>query len=224
MDDSQQNPAITEDETKITLGLLNAVGRDSALTQRSMASELGIALGLANAYLKRCVRKGLIKVTQVPANRYAYYLTPKGFAAKSRLTTEFLSISFNFFRNARSECAAAFNMCAAQGWRRVALAGVSDLAEIATLCAIDLPITLVGIIDPDHDPEPGADHGAASFARLRVVRRIEDFGEGAIDAIVVTNFSSPQAVFDRLIEVFPAQRVITPRLLEISRKPPTLVE
>ena len=220
MDDSQQNPAITGDETKIPLGLLNAVGRDSALTQRSMASELGIALGLANAYLKRCVRKGLIKVTQVPANRYAYYLTPKGFAEKSRLTTEFLSISFNFFRNARSECAAAFNMCAAQGWRRVALAGVSDLAEIATLCAIDLPITLVGIIDPDHDPEPGA----ASFARLRVVRRIEDFGEGAIDAIVVTNFSSPQAVFDRLIEVFPAQRVITPRLLEISRKPPTLVE
>jgi DNA-binding MarR family transcriptional regulator len=216
MDDSQQNPAIPEDETKITLGLLNAVGRDSALTQRSMASELGIALGLANAYLKRCVRKGLIKVTQVPANRYAYYLTPKGFAEKSRLTAEFLSISFNFFRNARSECADAFTMCAAQGWHRIALAGVSDLAEIATLCAVDLPVTLVGIIDPGH--------GSESFSGLKVVRRIEDFGEGAIDAVVVTNFSSPQAVFDRLIEVFPAQRVITPRLLEISRKPPTLVE
>ena len=216
MDDSQQNPAIPEDETKITLGLLNAVGRDSALTQRSMASELGIALGLANAYLKRCVRKGLIKVTQVPANRYAYYLTPKGFAEKSRLTTEFLSISFNFFRNARSECADAFTMCATNGWRRVALAGVSDLAEIATLCAIDLPVTLIGIIDSGHDAE--------SFAGLKVVRRIEDFGAGAVDAVAVTNFSSPQAVFDRLIEVFPAQRVITPRLLEISRKPPTLVE
>lgn len=214
MDDSRQNPAIPEDEAKITLGLLNVVGRSSALTQRSMASELGIALGLANAYLRRCVRKGLIKVNQVPANRYAYYLTPKGFAEKSRLTADFLSISFNFFRSARSDCAAAFAECGARGWRRVALAGVSDLAEIATLCAIDLPITLVGIIDPEH--------AAESFAGLRVVRRIADLGE--VDAIVVTDFTGPQAVFDGLIEVFPAQRVVTPRLLEISRQPPTLVE
>ena len=216
MDESRQNPALPEDEAKITLGLLNAVGRSSALTQRSMASELGIALGLANAYLKRCVRKGLIKVKQVPANRYAYYLTPKGFAEKSRLTAEFLSISFNFFRSARNDCAAAFAECGTRGWRRVALAGVSDLAEIATLCAVDLPITLVGIIDPEST--------AQSFAGLRVVRRIADLGASEVDAIVVTDFTSPQAVFDGLIEVFPAQRVVTPRLLEISRQPPTLVE
>ena len=68
-----------------------------------MAGDLGIALGLANAYLKRCVKKGLIKVSQVPANRYAYYLTPKGFAEKSRLTAEYLSVSFNLFRDTRAQ-------------------------------------------------------------------------------------------------------------------------
>ena len=85
MDDSQQNPAIPEDETKITLGLLNAVGRDSALTQRSMASELGIALGLANAYLKRCVRKGLIKMSMAPANARAASLAGSVVKLASRL-------------------------------------------------------------------------------------------------------------------------------------------
>ena len=49
------------------------------MTQRSMANELGIALGMANAYIKRCIRKGFIKVRQIPSNRYAYYLTPTGF-------------------------------------------------------------------------------------------------------------------------------------------------
>ena len=49
-------------DTAITLGVLSAVERDSAITQRSLSSELGIALGLANAYLKRCVRKGWSKV------------------------------------------------------------------------------------------------------------------------------------------------------------------
>ena len=71
-----RSPAI-DSESEITLGLLEAVQADGALTQRSAASQLGIALGLTNAYLKRCVKKGLIKVKQVPPNRYSYYLTPK---------------------------------------------------------------------------------------------------------------------------------------------------
>ena len=61
--------ARADDEARITLGLLDAVGTNSSVTQRLVAGELGIALGLANAYLKRCVRKGLIKVQHVPANR-----------------------------------------------------------------------------------------------------------------------------------------------------------
>ena len=73
-------------DPEIVLGLLTSIERDSAVTQRKLAGDLGIALGLANAYLRRCVRKGLVKVSQVPLNRYAYYLTPQGFAEKSRLT------------------------------------------------------------------------------------------------------------------------------------------
>ena len=66
------------------LGLLEFVERNGAQSQRHIAAELGIALGLVNAYLKRCVKKGLIKVSSAPARQYAYYLTPQGFAEKSR--------------------------------------------------------------------------------------------------------------------------------------------
>lgn len=59
-------------DVEIALGVLDAVDRNPSVTQRSVALELGIALGLANAYLKRCVRKGLIKVSEVPARRYVY--------------------------------------------------------------------------------------------------------------------------------------------------------
>ena len=47
-----------DNEAKITLGLLNMVHDNEHASQRSMADGLGIALGLANAYLKRCVKKG----------------------------------------------------------------------------------------------------------------------------------------------------------------------
>ena len=54
---------------RILLDLLNSVERDGGQSQRRLASELGIALGLVNAYLRRCVKKGLVKATEAPARR-----------------------------------------------------------------------------------------------------------------------------------------------------------
>src|ERR1700733_1607231 len=122
---------------QIVLGLLSSVETDGERSQRYLAAELGIALGLVNAYLKRCVKKGLVKVRDVPTRRYAYYLTPQGFAEKSRLTVQYLSDSFSFFRLAKADCAQVLEVAKAKGFSRVVLAGKSDLAEIAILCAVD---------------------------------------------------------------------------------------
>lgn len=199
-------------EAAITLKLLSAVEEDSSLSQRSAARELGVALGLVNSYLKRCARKGLIKVSEAPANRFAYYLTPKGFAEKSRLTREYLSVSFNFFRGARDQCSVLIQECADRGWRRVALAGAGDLAEIATLCARDTRITLLGIVDD------GAQ--TASIGGYRVVKRLGDLGP--VDAVIITDFDDSQGTFDRISEQVEKERVLAPRLLNITREPATL--
>src|ERR1051325_5751067 len=121
--------------SRIILGLLESVERGGEQSQRRLASELGVALGLVNAYLKRCIRKGLIKVSEAPARRYQYYLTPHGFAEKTKLTVEYMSLSFSLFRRAKADCPAALDAAASRGFTRVALLGVSDLAEIASICA-----------------------------------------------------------------------------------------
>lgn len=112
------------------LGLLDSVERNGGQSQRHLASELGIALGLVNAYLKRCIKKGLVKASQAPARRYVYYLTPQGFAEKSRLTVEYLSFSFSFFRQAKADCSVLFEVARANGQARVVLAGKSDLRKL----------------------------------------------------------------------------------------------
>jgi DNA-binding MarR family transcriptional regulator len=99
-----KTPAPFADQDDILLGVLNAIERDARTSQRSISSELGVALGLANAYLKRRVNKGLIKVSQAPARRYTYYLTPNGFAEKTRLTAEYFSYSFTFSGARASRC------------------------------------------------------------------------------------------------------------------------
>jgi DNA-binding MarR family transcriptional regulator len=99
-----------EKEEKLTLELLNAIDQRSDLSQRNLAQQMGIALGLTNSYLKRCARKGLVKVSEAPANRYLYYLTPKGFAEKARLTGRYLANSLTFYRQAGESCSAIFEM------------------------------------------------------------------------------------------------------------------
>src|SRR3974390_125777 len=133
---------------RIVLGLLSSVEADGDRSQRRIAAELGIALGLVNAYLKRCIKKGLVKVHDAPARRYAYYLTPQGFAEKSRLTVQYLSDSFSFFRKAKSDCTNVFELAKARGFFRLVLAGQSDLAEIAILCAVEAGGTIIALVDP----------------------------------------------------------------------------
>ena len=200
-------------EAEITLGMLNAVEGNSVLTQLSLARELGIALGLVNAYLKRCVTKGLIKVTHAPARRYAYYLTPQGFAEKSRLTAQYLAISFDFFRLARSQCSALFAECEARGWTRLALCGAGELAEIAMLCAESQAVTLIGLVETAGGPGVG---------RLPLVGDLAALASP--DAVVITDQRTPQQTYDRTVAVLAPERVLAPRLLNISRTPPRLAE
>jgi DNA-binding MarR family transcriptional regulator len=200
----------TSAERAITLGLLNAIQDDNKLTQRSVAKGLGIALGLANAYLKRCIKKGYIKVSQVPPNRYAYYLTPRGFAEKSRLTAEFLSQSFLFFREAREQYTTLLADCAARGWTRLAFAGAGDLAEIATLCNKDSGVAIVAVI--------GDIQGSDAAEPERLLRLRE------IDAIVVTDLKTPQETFNALAAALPVERILTPAFLNIARSMPALAD
>ena len=117
-------------------------------------------------------------------------------------------------RISRDQCSDALAECAARGWHRVALAGVSDLSDIATLCATDGAVELVGIVDPSRNE--------TTYAGLSVVASLKMLG--GVDAVVITELKAPQAAFDRLIEVFPQDRVLAPPLLKISRRRPTLVE
>ncbi len=189
----------------IMLGLLDAVERDPAVTQRSVARELGIALGLANAYLKRCVRKGLIKVGTTPPRRYAYYLTPQGFAEKSRLTARYLADSFSFFRRARAQCAELFVVAAARGQKRLALVGDGDLAEIARLVAREHPVEIVGVLSLP----PGKTRLAIDVSPV-----------GAVDAVVITALSDSRTLYEAALAAFGAERVHVPALLRVHGTAP----
>ena len=198
-----------QENERIVLGLLSSVESDGARSQRRMAADLGIALGLVNAYLKRCVKKGLVKVGDAPARRYAYYLTPQGFAEKSRLTVQYLSNSFSFFRLAKSDCVRVLDQAKANGFSRLVLAGKSDLAEIAILCAIEADVGIVGVVDPD-----------SAVSRFVGVDVSKSYGEirKAFDAVVVTDVTRAAVSYAAAAAACGADRVLAPALLGLQNR------
>ena len=197
------------DNARIVLGLLDSVERDGAQSQRKLAADLGIALGLVNIYVKRCVKKGLLKVREAPARRYVYYLTPHGFAEKSKLTVEYLSYSFSFFRQARTDCAEILAAAKAQATDKVILAGLSDLADIVRICALEGGIQIVAIVDPEAT--------AARYGDIPVEKSFDEVPAG-FGAVIVTDLHHGADTFAAAVARFGADRVYAPKLLGLPRR------
>jgi DNA-binding MarR family transcriptional regulator len=188
--------------------MLHAVADGSEHTQRGLAARLNIALGVTNSYLKRCSKKGLVKIRKVPPNRYAYYLTPKGFAEKSRLTANYLYRSFNFYRRARNECDALIGEAVDRGWRRLALLGAGELAEVAMLCALQFDAEIVGVADR-----------TVRANRFRHVPLVQELASLApFDAILLTELADPQGTYELLSgQPQDPERILVPPLLKVRR-------
>ena len=151
------------------LRVLEAVQQEPRLTQRGLASKLGIALGLANIYLKRMIHKGYIKCVNVQPNRISYLITPRGIAEKARLTYEFMDYSLHLYGEVRQHLRAALRDCAAAG-KRVAICGSGEAAELAYLSLKESGLDPVAVFDLEGGREflgmpvlPLSEHGSVEF-------------------------------------------------------------
>jgi DNA-binding MarR family transcriptional regulator len=136
----------TDAPDEISLRLLDELTRGSVISQRALADNLGIALGLVNAYIKRLGKKGYIKITNLPRNRIKYIVTPKGFAEKAKLTYDYLRHSINYFKEVRKKIEHAYSVMIASGVRKVLLWGDGEISELCYISTRGLPINVVGVV------------------------------------------------------------------------------
>jgi DNA-binding MarR family transcriptional regulator len=175
-------------ESRRNLEALEAIAEDDRLTQRGLASRLGIALGLTNIYLKRLVRKGYVKCVNVQSNRLRYLLTPKGIAEKTRLTYEFMQCSLALYGHVRQRLHVILEPCARDNRRRVAVYGTGEAAELAYLSIAELGLELVAVFGGDR---PGMFLG-------RPIRNIADHEQVDFDLIVIATLERPEPIVEHL--------------------------
>ena len=172
------------------LQILDELSNNDALTQRDLSKRMGIALGLVNSYLKNLIAKGYITVSTIPTKRYGYYLTPKGFAEKTRLAYDLLQDYTRIYREAKNNFRLLFFELERSGIKRIVFAGADEVAEFAYITLQDTKLELVGVVDSDKTNE-------RFFGRN--IRSMNDLADLEYDSIVVTSYLKRDNIYQELI-------------------------
>ena len=185
------NKKQNEDDSYKSLLLLDEISKGEALSQRDLSKKLNIALGLVNSYIKNLVSKGYITIKAIPAKRYAYYLTPKGFTEKTRLTYHHLQNFTNLYREARRDFKELFTRLSKEGVNSVVFAGADEASEIAYLSLQEFDIAFEGIVDSER---VGKDFFRYTIMPFEKVKEIH------ADFVIVSSFLKRDEVFKKLRE------------------------
>ena len=185
-----------------SLRVLEAITENQHVTQRSLAARLGVALGLANLYVKRLARKGYIKCVSVKSSRIRYLITPKGLAEKARLTYEFMEHSLGLYRQTRQHLRAALQSVLKDGCRQVAIYGTGEPAELAYISLRELGLEPVAVFDGE---------AGGRFLGM-TVRALREHRDVAYDLMIIASLEHPGPLIARLVEAgIPEEKLCTLR-------------
>ena len=84
---------------------------------------------------------------------------------------------------------------------------MSDLAEIATICALESGVTIVAVVDSKTT--------LARFVGIPVVASLDALATG-VDAVVVTDLQTAPATVAAAVDKLGAHRVLVPVLLGVE--------
>jgi DNA-binding MarR family transcriptional regulator len=171
------------------LQFLEEIEQNPKVSQRELSNKFGIALGVTNACIKRMARRGLIRLKGFPPRRIAYYLTPKGFAEKSKLMLHFLSYNIHHYAEMKRVISKKLLEMQEKGVKRVAFYGVSDEMEIAYVTLQGSEMELIGIAD--------ADKQGIKFLGYKILS-IEELKNLDPDAILITSLQEQPSVIKSL--------------------------
>jgi len=139
--------------------ILSEIEAGKRISQRSLARELGIALGLTNLLVRHLVHRGWIRIIRIKPNRVRYMLTPAGMAEKARMSRAALQNSMRFYAEARDRIrerfAALSDILSGDGYgpegnsreKHIVFYGSGELAEIGYICLQGTDLRLVGVVD-----------------------------------------------------------------------------
>ena len=125
------------------LTLLENIENDPDVNQSTLATQLGVAVGTVNWYLKRLIAKRAVKVKRAERKKLRYIITPEGIALRARLAVDYVERSFSIYRKTRQRVKEHIAKVRAAGFDHVRILGKGDIVDICRLTCIEQGVAVV---------------------------------------------------------------------------------
>lgn len=129
-------------ESARELALLEHIESNPDVTQASLATQLGVAVGTVNWHLKRLIEKGYIKIKRAERKKLRYIITPEGIALRTLLTVDYIEQQFLLYRNTRQRVREHLEQIKKAGYGEVSIQGEGDVADICRLSCLEQGIAI----------------------------------------------------------------------------------
>ena len=129
------------------LNLLEQIEHDPDITQASLATKLGVAVGTVNWAIKRLIAKGYVKVKRAERRKLRYIITPEGISHRARLTVDYIEQSLLLYRRTRQRVRDHLAEVRRAGFDSVRIEGDGDIADICKLSCLEQNIHIVDRTD-----------------------------------------------------------------------------
>ena len=135
----------TQPDPARELILLEEIEHDPDVSQATLASQLGVAVGTVNWHIKRFISKGYIKVKRAQRRKLRYIITPEGIAFRARLTINYIEQSMRLYRRIRLRVRDLIDEVQHSGFDELRIQGEGEIADICRLTCLEQQIKIVDL-------------------------------------------------------------------------------
>lgn len=176
--------------------ILDLIEKNKDITQRELASHLGIVVSMVNLLLDRIEKEGFIKRKKHNSKKVEYNLTKTGLEKKKVLNIGYLKNAQELYQIAKINILSFLTQLELSGYEKILLYGSGEVAEILlnTINSIhESAIKIVGVLDDD------VMKIGKKFIETNIIS-LNDLKSINYDGILISSYTNHNKMFNKLKE------------------------
>jgi DNA-binding MarR family transcriptional regulator len=182
------------------LALLDALSRDSDLTQRDLARRLGISGAVVNQHLRELQERGLIVFEARNGKSYRYVLTLEGERLRDEMVSRCSSEAIHIYTALKRHVRERLDWLRSRNISRIVMFGASETCEVVLSALSDMPLKVLALVDNDDAKHGTLFHGYVVSSPL-ILESVD------CQAVLITSFGRQTEIREQLAPLCRARGV-----------------
>lgn len=185
--------------------ILDMVEKNPKITQREIATHLGVAVSMVNDHLEVFEKKGLIKRKKYSTKTVEYFVTKKGTERRKVLNIGYLNATKELYFQAKDTFEKFLAQVKEKGFTNILLYGAGEVAEMilhAIMTSKTNEVNVLAVIDDDLN-KIGQKVGNYVIIPRESIREFEH------DGILISTYTKKDVIKEKLLMIdYPIENII----------------